>query len=382
MKKIVILHVFDDEKFFDGVSNFFDALDNVHNRYCFYTPVKNYQFKYIKQSHKVEIFNNYKKYINLFSNKDIDIIYFQSLYINKYPLFNYISEDKKVIWWCFGTEIYSSHKGLKPLVQIELYKPLTREYIKKNETNIIHKIKENLKPILFFNYKHIQNKVIQRIDYFSPVIPIEYELMKKNPTFRARPFMLSNGPGLYQYKPFKIKEIPQNILIGNSLSYTNNHLDIFYHLKQIKITSERKYLIPINYGNDYLNDTTNLKKAFNTKQAIWLEEFIPKDKYLEYFDSITHAIFGHIRQQAMGNIYFCLEKGIKIYLYSDSIIYQQLKKNGYVIYTIENDLTTESLNNVLDEDFAKNNYEIFYNNIKDKATKAKEELVQIINEEE
>ena len=77
MKKIVILHVFDDEKFFDSTSKFFDALDNVHNRYCFYTPNKNYQFKHIKLSHKIEVFNDYKEYTKLFSDKQIDIIYFQ-----------------------------------------------------------------------------------------------------------------------------------------------------------------------------------------------------------------------------------------------------------------------------------------------------------------
>ena len=116
MKEIVILHVFDDEKFFDGVSNFFDALNNVHNKYYFYSPDKNYQFKYIKSVDKITIVNDYRKYCNLFSDKEIDIIYFHSLYANRYNLFNYISKDKKVIWWCFGAEIYTSLKGLKPFL--------------------------------------------------------------------------------------------------------------------------------------------------------------------------------------------------------------------------------------------------------------------------
>lgn len=378
MKKIVILHVFDDEKFFDGVSKFFDALDNVHNRYCFYTSRKNYQFKHIKLSHKVEIFNNYKEYTNLFSDEDIDIIYFQSLYINKYKLFNYISDEKKVIWWCFGAEIYYSYKGLKPLINIELYKPLTKKYKKSKDNGIIYSLKDFFKSIIFTHYKALQNKVISRIDYFSPVLPIEYELMKNNPHFRAKPFMLNAGPGIYTPKPLSIKQIPQNILIGNSLTYTNNHLDIFQHLKTTNIASTRKYIIPINYGSDYTKDKRFLKDSFcSSSQTIWLEEFIPRSEYLSYLESITHAIFGHIRQQAMGNINYCLERGIKIYLYSDSIAYKQLKELGYIIYNIETDLTQDSLNEVLDEKSARINYNIFCSTIKDRVNKAIQEIINI-----
>ena len=88
---------------------------------------------------------------------------------------------------------------------------------------------------------------------------------------------------------------------------------------------------------------------------IWLEDFIPFKEYISYLDSITHAVFGQIRQQAIGNINFCFERGIKIYLYSDSIIYKQLNKWGYIIYTIENDLTSDSLNEVLDEVIVEDN---------------------------
>lgn len=35
MKKVVILHVFTDDKFFDSVSSFFDSLKNVENVYVF-----------------------------------------------------------------------------------------------------------------------------------------------------------------------------------------------------------------------------------------------------------------------------------------------------------------------------------------------------------
>ena len=91
-------------------------------------------------------------------------------------------------------------------------------------------------------------------------------------------------------------------------------------------------------------------------KSIWLDTFLPRDEYKALLSSITHAIFGHIRQQALGNIYLCLRRSVKIYLYKDSLIYKQLKEWGYIVYTIDEDLTEESLKTVLQEEMAFHNY--------------------------
>ena len=35
------------------------------------------------------------------------------------------------------------------------------------------------------------------------------------------------------------------------------------------------------------------------------------------------------------NISYALSRGIKVFLYKDSLVYQQLKKRGFVVYDIE-----------------------------------------------
>ena len=54
-----------------------------------------------------------------------------------------------------------------------------------------------------------------------------FKSMKRLPLFKAKPFMLNVGPGNHKPIPLPIINKPKNILIGNSLTYTNNHLDIF-----------------------------------------------------------------------------------------------------------------------------------------------------------
>lgn len=380
MDKIVILHVFNDEKFFEGVSCFFDSLKNVINKYCFYTKEKNYQFKYIKSISKIRIYNNFEEYSRLFSDKEINVIYFHSLYFDKYKFFKYISKDKKVIWWCFGADIYYGIRGLKPLINLNLYKPLTLQHIEceNKHLSLRRRIKKLLKSLSYFYFKKLQNDVIKRIDYFSPVLPIEYELLKENPNFKAKPFMLNAGPGIYIPKSFTKVKNPLNVLIGNSLTYTNNHLDIFHELNAISLDHNRKYIIPISYGNDFKNQKEYFKKSLKSQQVLWLEDFIPFSEYSDYLNSVTHAIFGHIRQQSMGNIIFCLVRGVKIFLYSDSIIYKQLKKFGYIVFTIDYDLDENSLNTVLTDTEAYNNYRIYNESIKYRTQMAEKELYKMI----
>lgn len=374
-KTITILHVFPDDKFFDSISIFFNALPNINNLFCYYSK-NNKPFKYIKKENIIKKYTDWNEYTLLFKSSDIDIIYFHSISINSYKLFKYIDPQKIVIWWCWGYDIYNNYGLLKPFIKIELYKPLTKQ-IKirgKITKNIYHFIKS-------LTLLKTQKKLLNRIDYFSPVIPIEYDLMKHNPTFKAKPFMLESGPGLAYMVKNDLKSLnnAQNVLIGNSLTLTNNHLDILEKIKYINLPSDRTYIVPINYGNDFDKDILKKKAQTITAQFKWLESFIPLQEYKELFNSITHAIFGHMRQQAMGNINMCLRSGIKIFLYKDSLIYKQLKLRGYHIFTIENDLNEESLAEVLSQEEALHNYELYYKIGNNKIEKTIAELQAIMN---
>ena len=354
-KSIVILHVFLDDKFFDATAVFFDSLKGVQNLYHFYSKSGNFKFNYIKSTHKIREFSSYKEYVSYFSDPRIDVIYFHSLNPHFYKLFKHIDNQKKVIWWCWGFEIYLRMGILPPLININLYKPLTRKEYQKQTRNL-----GTIARFIYYVFRFprmifSRKKIIQRIDYFSPVLPIEYRLMRDIKFFKAKPFLFG-GPGLVEHLPFSKSSFPQNILIGNSLTYTNNHLDIFLKIKMFQLANQ-KYVIPINYGNDYGGQKKIKEKAnLPNDKSIWLDTFLSRDEYKALLSSITHAIFGHIRQQALGNIYLCLRRSVKIYLYKDSLIYKQLKEWGYIVYTIDEDLTEESLKTVLQEEMAFHNY--------------------------
>lgn len=352
VSRIRILHIFPDEKFFDGTANFFDEFKNLENHYLFYTKDKNYKFKYIKNLKRLKILNNKSEYYHILKSDKYDVVYLHSLSPKYYDYVLKINPNTIVIWWGWGYDIYYSWHKCKPLVEVDLYKPLTALVAQHSNKQSI--LKQLLFRIIqpFDSYK--QNKVLNRIDYYSPVIPVEYDFLKKHKLFRAKPFMV-RGPGMMNQTEFLHHTKAGNILIGNSLTLTNNHLDIFQSIKNFKINKDQRFIVPISYGNEINREL--IINTFNRDDVYWMESFIPKEEYFSILSSASHAIFGIIRQQAMGNIYRCLHSGVKIYLYQDSVIYKYLKSSGYIVYTIE-DINEESLQSPLDYDSALHNYRL------------------------
>ena len=382
MKEIVILHIFTDEKFFDGASDFFDSLSGVKNLYYFYTSDENYSFRYINKKEKVCICTSYEEYINLLSSSSIDIVYLQSLPEKFYKFLKHVNPKTMVIWWCFGFEIYYPIRLLPPLVKVNLYKPLTLRCMHSHdEYPLFKKIARTICRVFRYPCDYInQMRALKRIDYFSPVLPIDYEMMKKNPYFNAKPFMINGGPGLFKDLHFSYYQYAQNILIGNSFTYTNNHLDIFDKIRHYKLINQQ-YIIPINYGTDYNINKIAFKELANLpdESVIWLDDFVPYEKYKVILSTVSHAIFGHMRQQALGNIYRCIENGAKLFLFKDSVVYKQLIDFGFIIYTIEDDLCEDALKEPLSKECAFRNYSIRCNQIKDRKSKTEMELQRIVS---
>lgn len=359
MKNITILHYFTDDKFFDSASEFFDSLEGVNNIYCFYTKKKNYCFHHIHYTDKILLINNKQEYYSMFSSPEVDVIYFQSIPVGVYNLFNHIGSDKKVIWWSWGYDIYHQLGFYKAFIPINILKPITKSFL----YNTLFRKLRHLATCIYITLRYPfyllhRQRVLERIDYYTPVLPIEYDLLKQfNPNFKALPFMLHGGPSFYSKIELRYKTVVGNVLVGNSLTYTNNHFDVLEVLKDCTFGQRQKVIFPVNYGGDYRGNISILKDRAQLIHAeqVWLESFLGEEEYFQLFDNVTHAVFGVIRQQAMGNIFNCLRKGIKVFLFKDSVVYQSLKQMGFCIFSIEDDLNGDVLMSPLDFDCVKQN---------------------------
>lgn len=330
-KVISIAHIVQDDKFIDDVKHQFELDNRFRNEFYLVVKSPHYSFHYIKDTHDICILSSKRAIKELFSRGDIDCFYFYSL--PNYRLFKYISKDKIVIWWAWGWDIYGEDR----FINIPLYKPLTKQYLKKTSSSL-SKLKCFLKKMPFvldIRAGGNRKKVIKRIDYFQPVIHMEFQLMQRFKGFKAHEFYNPGAGRLaLDYKEKNVISHKNHILLGHSATFSNNHLDVWNAINAF-IPSGTSVFFPVNYGKmdyaDYLGQVIQSDKI----TIRFIKDFLPKDEYFELLASCGYAIFGVLREQAMANIYHCLLNGVKLFLYKNSIPFKYLTDLGCVVYAIE-----------------------------------------------
>ncbi len=365
MRKII--HIIADDKFFDKLLPYWEQIDNYENIFVFFTETIDYKFHTIKNIDRLTIIKSISDLKLMFSSKDIHLIYFHSLDPRFYQMFDYIDKKTIVAVWFWGFELYFPTLG-GTLIDLKLFKPLTRRYT----LSIYKRFKFCIKRFLYHRkYQNELHRIFGRFDYCRTVLPIEYELLQKYDFFKAKPFIV---PRLRADNVVTSKKKTGHIFLGNSGAPTGNHLDVLRVLNKINLNKDQNIIIPLSYGDKKYIDLVKRKAVFFSKMNIVIiDKFMPLEEYSKLQDSSTHAIFGNIRQQAMGNIYYCLQNAIKVFLYKKSIVYKQLKEiDKYIVYSIEDDLSERSLTEVLSPEDASHNLNIFNLRSYSKAEYAKE----------
>lgn len=344
MDKIRILHIIKDDKFFDPIYELFETYDAFKNDYVLFVSSKQYSFKRIKNTRVVNVVFGNKNIKKILLSNTYDIVYLHSISISTIKYLSYIPKDKTIIWWAWGYDIYGTEGGMPSLINIPLYRTYTKQLINSNA--ILSFAKKIVKRVLAIVPTFQRKNIIRRVSYFQPVLSIEYTMLCNIKYFRAKEFyIISKLPQIKDYyitshftEPLNkacVKPCNGNIIIGNSASPFNNHLDLWNSIEKY-VPSDREVLIPVSYGGD-MSYVANIKSRISSEKCHirFIENYMSRDDYWKLLDSCSYAIYGSVRQHAMGNIYHDLLNGIKVFLYSDSVIFRYLKSVGYVVYAIE-----------------------------------------------
>lgn len=344
--KLHILHCIQDEKFIDNcvISRFEYFNDKVENKYvivrrnCTKPIIK---FEYIKQTEYVIQLTNFQ-FLKFLKQSNIDVVVLHNFTTLSCSIIYKIPSEIKVVWFAWGADLYYPI-AYKSFIEIpNLYGKITSR-IAKNESRNLNGFLRNFKRLLF---DYWVKKSVSRIDYFSGVIPKEYQHMKKLPFFHAKEVVFS-----YNALPSKSDSDMNfttakgdNILIGNSGDMTNNHLEIFEVLKTLDL-GKRKIFVPLSYsGSERYKALVKEKgREYWGDKFISMEDFMSYEEYLQVLSSCGIRIFGHERQQAMGNITIAWKQGCKIFLSETSMAYDFYKKLGVKFFTIQHDLNQQCL---------------------------------------
>ena len=327
----MIVHLFEDQKFVDITIENFESFSNGTNKYIVFSDNK--KLRYVSRKEDVIILPNssYKLDVDLvYEDCQLLIIHFLT------PLKLFILKNKpphiKVIWSVWGSDAYDH------FTDQNIFEPLTRNIRDKS-------LYQLLKPSILYTCYHFlryrvkpvrkELKLLQSFDYLITVLPYEFHIFSEK--FRLTAKYIDYSYGINNFDEFSNANLGNAILVGNSATASNNHLDVFEIIQNIN----KKIIVPLSYGAyDYEDYKANIisegRRIFN-KNFLPIENFMQLHDYRELTFSCNTVILYHIRQQALANIFMSLFQGSRLFLNSKSITYSFLKDQGMIVFDLKKD---------------------------------------------
>lgn len=339
-----------------------DSIDGVASSYA---TLNQRPFKFIKSTQVLRISQD--DFIRMcIVSPEYDYVILHSFNSLPYNLIYKIHPAIKLIWFSFGSDIYSNHWPEYKLIPINnriddfkskilyLYGRNWSPYALLGMTKQIIKYGTNVRK-RFLN-------AVKRVDYYSGVFPEEYDLAKCNLDFRAKPFSFNyTAPAaVYPFHETDIEsEIPVkngSILIGNSATTLLNHVSTLELLYRQGI-NDRQLILPLSYSGTkkYVNYVLKTAHKLFPGLVVPLIDFVPYDEYNNLISSASIAIFNIKQQASVGNILLALWAGQKVYFPKESMNFRHFTDIGMRVYGIEDELTEENIAIPLNKEDIQNN---------------------------
>ncbi len=115
-----------------------------------------------------------------------------------------------------------------------------------------------------------------------------------------------------------------NILIGHSAHSNDRHIEITDKLVKFK-NENIKCIFPIAYGAEKEKIKSYALKKLGEDKVIFLEEFMPKDEYINLIEKIDIGILAGTISYALGNVTALLNAGKTVYLAKEGVIAEAFK---------------------------------------------------------
>lgn len=331
MKRII--HFANDEKFIDKAYDEFKQFESLaHSHFTIFS--NNSQLKHIRFKCSIADENYFKhpETAVILNSYDLIIIHFMD--VRYFDLLKNQRIKTKILWIGWGGDYYWL---INTLNNFAIYKELTKAQLG---------IKDNFFLKILKKYKNNKNvNLLNRVNYFSPVLEEDFSLIKKNYKNFKPQYVAWNYGNLEDHYRSDLPILGDAVLLGNSATATNNHYDLIKIIDQLNLSNE-KIFIPVSYGEKGYKDRLKknlLKREINVKNIILLEDFLTVDEYNNILSQCSNVFMGHIRQQAMGNVISLIYMGARLFFFRESVVYNYLIKNGLAVYSFDQLLDNRQL---------------------------------------
>ena len=334
----MILHLFHDDKVCNQVITNFEEVYPGGNIYVCICNKEN--LKFIKRNNNI-IFLNIGEYdFDQSRLLDVEKILIHYLDVNKIEFIekNYPRKSNVEIYWSlWGGDIYNE---ILYSMGFNIYDEKSYTYtLKFKLINFINRCLA--RPNLKKNIKRIVSFIDTRVDYVM-AFQADYDLIcEKWKSNHFRPKCISNLPIYYPIEEIlgslhNQKINGNNIVIGNSASFTNNHAYAYQYLSKVDTTGIKK-ISPLSYGGSlkYLRHIKTIGYKYWGKDYYPLENFMPLHEYNKLMLSTSIYVYGNWRQEAIGNIVMALYLGAKVYVSEKSTLLKIFSDFGIKLHKTE-----------------------------------------------
>lgn len=326
-------HIVRDEKFIDSAYRDFEVVAPNQNIFLIIGPKK--PLTYIKSAKiyfvRPRIVWIFAPFSHLFSRA---IIFHSIGSIFEENLILRINSSTKIAWISWGYDLYPRIKNIE-----EFLLPKTKKFfrsISSPRTKLKSDLKSDFKNS--FKVEPSNSKLMSRIDFISPVLKSEFDLLSEKFNIPSSKYLRWNYLTLEEdviRKEPKMNNSGKSLLLGNSGSIWLNHLDILDDLNSMNLDFD-EVILPCSYGDrEYISFMKEIIK--DKLQGVQLiENFLPYDKYIKILEKCKYLLINTERQIALGNILFFL-------YYGGSVI---IRKNNPIVRWIEElDIPFNSMDN-------------------------------------
>lgn len=340
-----IIHIVSDEKFINSAFWQFNEVFPKQNTFFLLVDDLNQNLKYVNNKNNYLLIEKRLGQLEALAKDEAlkGIVCFHGLDYHKSFLLNKLSSSSKIIWFVWGAEVYNNPKIVS---QGDLYGFYTRttflgfsfiKILKNKFRQFFYRIKIGTDG----PNKLILN-AIKRADYCAVLYREEYEFIERKVTSNLKYLKFSYYPIQLMISDTTARISANNILVGNSSSDTNNHLEVFKLLKDLPIKN-KKIVVPLSYGEpEYRDKIISKGKRILKNNFSPLVDFMPLHQYNEFLKQCGIVIMNHYRQQAVGNVITMLWMGAKVYLDERNTLFSYFNRIGVTVFSIQKELRSEN----------------------------------------
>ena len=347
--RISILHLASDEKFIDAAIYIFEKAFPGRNHFVIPMSKYNRKLVYVKTLENIEIVPFGRNLISFLLDltQRYDCIILHGITELNSTVFLLSGDKHKFVGILWGAELYTKESfndrsflgGLTSAIKLP-----------DGKVSPGRKVKDNLRRFLYHRIIMIEGSVnlaASELSYFGVPYYEEFEFFSihKILSSECRFIPFTYYPLEYLIKGVKNLTVSGNdILVGNSANYSNNHLEAFRKIEEIGMGA-RKIVVPLSYG-DLQYGKFIYSKGVELFQSnfIPIRNFVPLNDYIRELQGCGIVIMNHFRQQAVGTVFSMLWLGSKVYLSETNTLFHYLRRTGIHIFSIEKELNVENQN--------------------------------------